>query len=69
MLENKKLSKGHKSIRISPGVLIQLKKISDKTGLTFSELIREAIKEFILKYKGEVKLIPRKEINLNEKTT
>jgi len=67
MLVNKKLSKGHKSIRIPPGVLIQLKKISDKTGLTFSQLIRKAIEQFILGYKGEEKLIPRKEVELNEK--
>jgi len=56
-----------KSIRISPRMLLGLKRLSNETGLTFSVLIREAIKQFILKYEGKVKLIPRKEIILNEK--
>jgi len=69
MLENKKVPREKKSIRLSPSMLIGLKRLSNKTGLTFSELIRVAIQQFILRYRGDVKLIPRKEITLDEKTT
>jgi len=69
MLE-KKLPREVKAIRINPRVLVELKKLSRKTGLTFSELIRDAIEQYIKMCKGEVRLIRRtNKITLNEKTT
>ena len=60
MLKDKNLPREKKSIRIHPRTLIQLKKISVRTGFTFSELIREAIEQYVLKYKDVLRVIHRK---------
>jgi len=67
MLEKKKTPKENKTIRIHPRIIMELKEISKKTGLTISQMMRDALEQYIRLYRGEVKLIPRKEIILNEK--
>jgi len=53
MLEKKKIPREVKAIRINPRVLVELKKLSNKTGLTFSQLIRDAIAQYLARCRGE----------------
>jgi len=68
MLKEKELLRKYKSIRFSSGLLLSLKKLSGRTGLNFSELVRDALEQYVTKYENEPNLMYKtNKITLDEK--